>query len=40
MTDSAKPTKVTNEAYQGYQTPYQHGDVIDVENIEIFESGS
>ena len=40
MTDSAKPTKVTNEAYPGYQTPYQHGDVIDVENIEIFESGS
>ncbi len=44
MTDSAKLTKVTSEAYQGYQEgcqpPYQHGAVIDVENIEIFESGS
>ncbi|MBA4078270.1 MAG: hypothetical protein C0508_24800 [Cyanobacteria bacterium PR.023] len=44
MTDSAKLTKVTSEAYQGYQegyqSPYQHGEVIDVENIEIFESGS
>lgn len=44
MTDSAKLTKVTREACQGYQEggqpPYQHGEVIDVENIEIFESGS
>ncbi len=44
MTDSAKLTKVTSEAYQGYQEgcqpPYQHGEVIDVENIEILESGS
>ena len=44
MTDSAKLTKVTSEAYQGYQEgyqpPYQHGEVIEVEDIEIFESGS
>lgn len=41
MSDSAKLTKVTSEAYQeGYQPPYQHAEVVEVEDIEIFESVS
>lgn len=44
MSDSAKLTKVTSEAYQAYQEgcqpPYQHADVVEVEGIEFFESDS
>jgi hypothetical protein len=44
MSDSAKFTKITSEAYQayqeGYQPPYQHADVVEVEGIELFEPQS
>ncbi len=37
MSDLAKLTKATNEAYQ---PPYQHVDVVEVDGIELFESDS
>lgn len=44
MSDSAKVTEITSEPYQayqeGYQPPYQHADVVEVEGIELFEPQS
>jgi len=40
MSDLAKLTKVTSEDYQGYQPPYQHIDVVEVEDIELFVAQS